>query len=129
MRPMFLLLVAGVLAGCAGMAGERNSGKSAVADTRPVGPPQNCVPLHQIRESRVISDRIIDFHISGGKVLRNELPYSCPSLGFEKAFTFSTSLTQLCSTDIITVIHQGGGPGRGASCGLGKFQPVEGGPE
>jgi hypothetical protein len=39
-------------------------------------------------------------------------------------------LSQLCSTDIITVLMMGG-PGlmRGASCGLGKFQPVTGVPK
>ena len=72
-------------------------------------------------EARVIDDRTIDFHLRDGSVIRNALPNSCPSLGFEKAFTYSTSLSQLCSTDIITVIHTGGGPRTGASCGLGKF--------
>jgi hypothetical protein len=34
-------------------------------------------------------------------------------------------LSRLCSVDIITVLHSGGGGQRGASCGLGAFQPVE----
>ena len=88
------------------------------------GPAQDCVGLTQIREAKVISDSIIDFHLIDGRILRNVLPHSCPQLGFERAFSYSTSLSQLCSTDIITVIIQGAGPMRGASCGLGKFQPV-----
>jgi hypothetical protein len=72
----------------------------------------------------VRSDQVIDFELVGGDVLRNELPYRCPQLGFERAFSYSTSITQLCSTDIITVIVQGGGPMRGASCGLGQFTPI-----
>lgn len=84
----------------------------------------NCVELSRVNEARVIDDRTIDFHLRDGTVLRNSLPQSCPSLGFEKAFTYSTSLSRLCSVDIITVIHTGGGPRTGASCGLGQFTPV-----
>lgn len=82
---------------------------------------QSCVQLNRIREARVVDDRTIDFYLSNREVLRNTLPNSCPQLGFERAFSYSTSLSQLCSVDIITVIIQGGGPSRGASCGLGPF--------
>ena len=62
-----------------------------------------------------------------GKVsYRNVLPQSCPELGFERAFSYETSLSQLCSTDIITVFRNGSALHRGASCGLGQFQPVTG---
>ena len=83
-----------------------------------------CVALSAIREAKVIDDTTIDFHMRDGRVLRNSLPAACPSLGFERAFTYSTSLNQLCSTDIIRVITQGGGPRLGASCGLGRFVPA-----
>jgi hypothetical protein len=52
------------------------------------------------------------------------LPYSCSELGQDQGFAYSTSTNQLCSVDIITVLRQMGGLQRGASCGLGKFQPV-----
>jgi hypothetical protein len=87
-------------------------------------PSQSCVGLTQIRESIVRSDKVIDFKMIDGRTLRNRLPYACPQLGFERAFTYATSLSQLCSVDIITVIIQGGGPMRGASCGLGQFTPI-----
>jgi len=87
------------------------------------GAAQSCVQLSRIREARVVDDRTIDFYLSSRQVLRNTLPNSCPQLGFERAFSYSTSLSQLCSVDIITVIIQGGGPIRGASCGLGPFVP------
>lgn len=90
------------------------------------GKPVNCVHLRQIRTTDVRDDRTIDFHMLGGKIYRNTLPYSCPSLGFERRFLYKTSLSQLCSVDIITVLYStGGGLDRGASCGLGKFQPME----
>ncbi len=84
---------------------------------------RSCVQLNRIREARVVDDRTIDFYLSNREVLRNTLPNACPQLGFEKAFTYATSLSQLCSVDIITVIQQGGGPRTGASCGLGAFVP------
>lgn len=84
---------------------------------------ERCISLAAIRNTKVVDDSTIDFYMRDGRILRNTLPYSCPSLGFEEAFTYSTSLSQLCSTDIITVVHQGGGPRLGASCGLGSFVP------
>lgn len=91
----------------------------------PDGKPQSCIPLGQIRETQVRDDRTIDFFL-GRKVYRNTLPYACPELGFERAFSYETSLSQLCSTDIVTVIHNSSPMMRGASCGLGQFQPVTG---
>ena len=88
-----------------------------------VGEPVSCIPLQAIRESRVYDDRTIDFVMSGKRAYRNVLPHACPGLGFERRFAYETSLSQLCSTDIVTVLYQTG-PARGASCGLGQFQPV-----
>ena len=94
---------------------------------KPVGKPISCVPLTQIRETRVRGDQVIDFHMRGGKVYRNRLPHSCPQLGFEERFSYETSLTQLCSTDIITVLTSPG-ISRGSTCGLGEFQEISGAP-
>ena len=117
-----------VVAGCSGSTSTRMPVANA-----PAAPPktaaaaatasQSCIPLSRIREARVVDDRTIDFYLGGREVLRNTLPNSCPQLGFEKAFTYATSLSQLCSVDIIRVVVQGGGPRLGASCGLGAFVP------
>ncbi len=88
-------------------------------------PARTCVLLQNIRETRVINDQTIDFYLRDGKVLRNTLPNRCPNLGVERAFTYATSITQLCNVDIITVINQGGGNMLGARCGLGKFTPYD----
>ncbi|WP_340313203.1 hypothetical protein [Rhizorhabdus argentea] len=98
------------------------------ARIKPVGKALDCIPLRSIRNTRVRDDRTIDFYMNGNKVYRNTLPYRCPELGFEEKFSYATSQSQLCSVDIITVLHS---PPvmRGASCGLGKFQPISGAPK
>ncbi|GAY21204.1 hypothetical protein [Sphingobium fuliginis] len=97
----------------------------APANLVPAGKPVDCVQLNAIRSTEVRDDRTIDFIMNGNKVYRNILPMSCPSLGFERRFLYKTSLSQLCSVDIITVLYQTGGLQRGPSCGLGKFQPMQ----
>ena len=124
MRKLVLILTTALLA----------SGSSAIARHEAKGPPParetgeavDCLSIPQIRESRVRSDSVIDFRTGANKWSRNTLPNSCPSLGFEEKFLYKTSLSQLCSVDIITVLHSTGGQlTQGASCGLGKFQPIE----
>ena len=98
--------------------------RNAIPEATPIGDAIDCVQLRSIQSTQVHGDSTIDFHLLGGKVYRNTLPYSCPSLGFEERFSYKTSLSQLCSVDIITVL-QSPGLSQGASCGLGKFQPVK----
>jgi hypothetical protein len=97
------------------------------AKIQPSGKPVDCVQSSSIRETRVRDDQTIDFYMLGGQVYRNKLPNSCPELGFEERFAYETSINQLCSVDIIHVLHSSP-PLRGASCGLGKFQPITGAP-
>jgi len=130
MRAFSLLILSSLaVAGCANTPREPTERERKVAaelaEAKPVGEPINCINLRSIRDSDVRSDQVIDFRMNGGQVYRSTLPNSCPQLGFERAFSYATSLSQLCSTDIITVIVQAGGPRRGASCGLGQFQQVE----
>ena len=89
------------------------------------GAPVSCIPLAGIRSSEVRDDRTIDFVMRGNRppAYRVVLPQSCPDLGFERRFSYATSLSQLCSTDIITVFSTAPVM-RGASCGLAPFQPV-----
>lgn len=97
--------------------------RDQVPAATPAGEPVDCLSIPQIRESRVRNDQVIDFYTAGRRVYRVTLPQSCPELGFERAFSYQTSLSQLCSTDIITVFRTS--PiSRGASCGMGRFQPV-----
>lgn len=99
-------------------------GRSFGDGARLAGEPRTCVPINQLRNSIVRSDRVIDWQTNGRLMYRTVLPQSCPQLGFEQRFTYSTSITQLCAQDIITVL-QGPSIQPGASCGLAPFQPIE----
>lgn len=120
MRLPVLAALALAAAAAPGAARDRN----AVPEATPTGPARTCLPISLIRESLVRSDRIIDFRTAGNKYYRVTLPQSCPSLGFERRFSYQTSINQLCAQDIITVL-QTTPVMRGASCGLAPFQPVE----
>jgi hypothetical protein len=123
-RPLTATLI---IAALAGAALARPLKPEQEAKIQPSGPPISCVSIHNIRETRVRDDSTIDFYMNGGKVYRNKLPQSCPELGFEERFGYETSIDQLCNVDIIHVLHSGP-PIRGASCGLGQFQPITGAP-
>lgn len=91
-----------------------------------VGEPVTCILSSQIRDTQVHDDRTIDFAMLGGKLYRNTLPYACPRIGFERAFTYETRTSQLCNSDIIYVLESAGSElRRGVGCGLGKFVPVK----
>ncbi len=119
---LFASLVIAATAGSALARSDRNS----IPVAQEIGKPVSCLQLSSIRETRVRSDSVIDFRTNGNKWYRNTLPNSCPSLGFEERYSHETSLNQICSVDIIHVLHDYGGRlQNGAGCGLGKFQPVE----
>lgn len=115
------LVTALVIAAAAAPGAARD--RDAVPAATPTGPARTCVPISQLRESIVRSDRVIDFRVRGDRYYRVTLPQACPGLNFERRFSYGTSLSQLCAQDIITVLMQAP-PMRGASCGLAPFQPV-----
>ena len=137
----FALIAAGsvlvALAGCTTADRPKHDAKDAAAanfdeatqrygdGAAMAGKATSCIPLRNIRTSHVRSDRVIDFEMVGKKTYRNVLPFDCPSLGFEERFLYKTSMSALCSTDIITVLRSPG-LSHGASCGLGQFQPISG---
>ena len=120
MRPPTILIALLPLAACT--QGPQPVPPERVAAAEATGAPRSCVPTTQINDTRVRDDRTIDFRMAGGRYYRNTLPDSCPELGFEERFGYKVSTSQLCSTDVITVLHSDGS--RGASCGLGEFVPI-----
>ena len=98
--------------------------RDRIPEAVPDGAPVSCISNHAIDGTSVRSDSVIDFEMIGHKVYRNTLPSPCPGLESEGRFLYKTSIDQLCSVDIITVLHSPPSP-PGASCGLGQFQPVK----
>jgi hypothetical protein len=124
-RPLIALLT---LAALTAPALARPLKPAEEAKIQPAGKPVDCVQPNRIRETRVRDDSTIDFYMNDGTVYRNKLPQSCPELGFQEKFGYETSINQLCSVDIIHVLRDPPGGIRGASCGLGQFQPISGAP-
>lgn len=105
------------------IAAREETQAAQVPAATPIGPAEACVQTNRIRQTKVYSDRVIDFEMNDGRVYRNVLPQSCPRLGFEERFAYKTQIGQLCSVDTITVFDTS--PGMvGPTCGLGEFQPV-----
>ncbi len=122
-------LACGVVAlALTGAPASAKSSKARAGDTDlvPVGEPVSCITPSQLRTSRIIDDKTIDFEMNNGTVYRNVLPNRCPGLKSEDRFAYKLSTNQLCSVDIITVLQSFGyGLSQGASCGLGTFQKME----
>jgi hypothetical protein len=126
MRKLILGLATLAVATAAGAFGPAERRAKELAAYQPAGEPVNCISINQIRSTKILADNVIDFKMAGGKMYRNTLSSSCPGLLSEDRFSYRTSLSQLCSVDIIRVLHDYGGHlQEGAGCGLGKFQPVE----
>ena len=90
------------------------------------GAEQDCVTLSSIDHTDVIDDRHIAFYLRNGDILVNELDRTCPRLDEGRPFGYRTSISRLCHVDMITVLERtAGGLTAGASCGLGKFTPVD----
>ncbi|MCJ9427939.1 DUF6491 family protein [Kordiimonas marina] len=87
------------------------------------GAVRSCIPIGHMRDSNVIDDQTIFFRTSAGTGYLNRLPNKCPRLGFERRFMYKTSMSQLCSLDIITVLDSSAN--QWASCGLGKFEEMK----
>ena len=87
---------------------------------------KRCISLARIDRTHVLDDYSILFYLRGRKVYINKLPRKCPGLRRADSFMYKTSLSQLCDLDIITALDNiGFGFSRGASCGLGKFYPID----
>ncbi len=123
----FLLIAVAGLALTSCESSPRDGGGAArpIPQARITGPDQTCIPLTRITSTAVRDARTIDFMSGSREGWRNVLPQECPGLLQEEAFTYATSLSQLCSTDIIYVLQRWGSElRRGAGCGLGTFTPI-----
>jgi hypothetical protein len=118
--PKIAMLLAGLMFSETAIAGSPAApGAEGTPVAKKAPEVKNCIDLGWLDRSQIVDDQTILFHMKGGLVYENKLPYRCFGLKFEDGFAFATSLHQLCNTDIIKVLH------RGTSCGLGMFTPVD----
>lgn len=81
----------------------------------PVEAPQ-CLTPERIRQTEIIDDDTILFHMSDGKTWRNTLQYHCPGLRLTGGFAYEVSGAQICG-NLQTIHVLRGGP----ICQLGAF--------
>jgi hypothetical protein len=117
---LLLAVPAAALLGAAPLPAPQGQGEPEAVES---GEPVNCIPVRRIRNTRVRSDRVIDFQVSNREFYRNELPHDCPGLGFERRISYQVRTSSLCSVDTVTVLESS--LQRGATCGLGTFQPMK----
>lgn len=87
---------------------------------------ERCISLLRVDRTHVLDDRNILFYLRGKRVYINKLPRKCPGLRRADSFLYKTSSNRLCNLDNITALNNMGfGFSRGASCGLGKFHPID----
>ena len=112
------------LAACATEGNQDREPPEELAKYDVTGETEQCLSLASIKQSKPLDDYNILFETRGNETYLSRLPTRCSGLGFERAFTYSTSLTKLCSTDIITVIDSTNPSFRRGSCGLGVFEKL-----
>ena len=115
-------LAALLLAGCASAPREPKPTDVAADDPEAV----RCVQLNRVDRTKVVDAENIFFYMRDGTVYRNQLPRPCPGLYREERFMYKVPTGRLCDLDIITVLTDfAGGLRQGASCGLGRFHPID----
>ena len=123
MKPGIVLAIATVPLACACAETPETTAQTRAPAVEVLGEPVNCVLVSRIQNTVVHDDFTIDFHLTGGDVLRNTLPARCPRLGFEQRIAYEVHGGQLCRPEMISVI-QPGAAGSGPRCQLGPFVPV-----
>lgn len=102
------------------------SNSQSAENSTPAANSERCIQTKDIRQTEVVDDQNILFHLRNNKVYKNHLPHRCGGLAMADAFLYETRQSQLCNVDIIKVLNSTAGTLMpGASCGLGVFEPVE----
>jgi hypothetical protein len=96
------------------------------ADDPPAERP-HCIDLRRIDHTEAVGDQDILFSMKDRSIYRNRLPQTCPGLARHEPFMYRVVLSQLCDTDVITMLQRwdfGFTPTE--SCLLGKFELIDG---
>lgn len=88
--------------------------------------PRECINLRSIDHTEVIDDQNILFYMLGDRIYRNHLQHPAPGLDKNQPFMYRTVSSQLCRSEILTVLERWGfGYTAAASTTLGEFVPID----
>lgn len=106
---------------------EKPAEKSKKSDEyKLVGEPINCIHPRNIRNTHVIDNKTIEFRMTGGTILRNDLGRQCPGLAKGDPISYTLRGSRLCNVDQFSVLRTTTGRiETRATCGFGKFQEIE----
>lgn len=87
---------------------------------------ERCISTRMIRDTTIIDDRNIIFHVNSKKAYHNVLRRQCSGLEREDRFSYHTSSGRLCDLDTIRILYEAGlgGLQEGHACSLGMFVPI-----
>lgn len=98
---------------------------SALAAFERTGETDSCLPLRSIRQIKPLDERYFLVQVGQNQYYLNETKGRCSGadrLGYR--LQYSTTLSQLCRSEIIDVVDNTTGFTAG-SCGLGEFEKLE----
>jgi len=105
--------------------GATESSAQSDADSDELLQLETCIQTARIRRTYIVDDRTIIFYMNQKKIYVNNLPHRCAGLLSAGAFSYRTSISELCNVDTIKVLWSTGSRIKfGPTCGLGKFRPV-----
>jgi hypothetical protein len=106
------------------MAGEAKTEQEPLVGFTRTGEMTNCIYSRQLDQVKILNKKQILFEMLNGKYYLNE-PTSCPSLRKRYALKYDSTIGQICTTTIVTLLDTGSGLHYQGACGLGKFEKVE----
>ena len=124
-----LLILATAMIGAVAQASPTSDAAQAKAEAeiarilagRVAGKPVSCISIVRLGPSQTVDHTAIIYG-QGRTLYLNRLSNGCPGLTHFTYPVVKTSLSQLCSADILTLVDRGSQMTMG-SCGLGEFVP------
>lgn len=123
-RVLIATLLSTALMGGAALAGEEKTEKPPLVGFTRTGEMHNCIYARRLDQVKILNDSQILFEMLGGQYYLNE-PTSCPTLRKRYALKYDSTIGQICTTTIITLLDTASGIHYQGTCGLGKFEKVE----
>ncbi len=125
-----ILVLWGVCAAGDAAEGEQDldavvAGILAGPDEAGYGDPKRCIVSGRIDRTQVLSDRLIVFHLRGGKKYVVQFKRRCPGLRRNGVTRIERRSMQICANDTIQGLYDVGfGGSWGPRCVIPQFEPV-----